>query len=159
MLGGLLMWSPTQGQLNIPFEASVFNGDGTETKVNIEYDLTGYDAAALTEVDESIILQVQARSQDVFKKFLSIDAVRERYTPLVKRKEGYPPRLKTKIDLERVRVWNLDKELIGVPPSFKNCQATPLVKLKHVWFMNNGFGISVETIDIQIKPPIMNCPF
>ncbi len=77
----------------------------------------------------------------------------------MKRREGYPPRLKTKIDLERVRVWDMNKELINVPPSFKNCKATPLVKLKHVWFMNNSFGISVETMDVQIEVPSVACPF
>ena len=159
-LGGLLLWSPTQGPLNVPFEAGVYQGTGDETRVNIEYDLTEQDIAVLDALDESIIQQVQARSLEVFNKILCIDAVRERYTPLVRRKEGYNSRLQTKIDLEKVRVWDMDRALTEVPQGkFKGCLATPLVKLKHVWFMNQNFGVVVETQDIQVQPPSITCPF
>ena len=108
-----------------------------------------------------IVEQVAARSQEIFKKQLSVDAVREKYTPLVRRKEGYNPRLRTKIDLARVRVWDKDKILRPVPSNkFRGARVYPQIKIKHLWTMAHGFGLTVDTTDLMLEDEVIEyCPF
>ena len=161
-LTGQVMHRPTTtSPLLVPFPASVYNGTGEETRVNIEYDLSDEQASALEDIDDSIVEQVAARSQEIFKKQMTVDAVREKYTPLVKRKEGYRPRLKTKIDLSKVRVWTTDKTLRPVPVNkFKGALVYPHVRFRNLWVMAHGFGLSADTIDIMMDEEVVEeCPF
>lgn len=162
-LAGTLSYKPADSDgLLVPFECGVYNGTGSETRVNIEFEVSEEQAAKFDDIDDSIIEQCSQRSNEIFKKTMSVDQVAEKYTRLIKRREGYKPKLRTKMDLSKVRVWNTENERRNVPENkFKKCKAWPLIRMKHLWVMGHGIGLACETTDIKIEEPDANleCPF
>ena len=148
-----------------PFPAGVYNGDGSEVRVSLDLELTGSNIKLFEDLDQQILKLAHERSIEWFGKQLSPDVIESKYLRMRRARQGEDlPRLRTKLNLETVRCWNMKKEPVMEVPSnrFQGMRIKPRLQLQTVWFMSTQFGCTVQVTDIQIPDDAVcqeDCPF
>jgi hypothetical protein len=119
----------------VPFEPSVFGGDGSEIRKNI----------CLSGVSGEITAQIAAIEQDINATTSCI-------------KEDC---LKCKISRDRVRTYDACKKQIELPETMRGWTVNARVHLRGKWATRQGCGLSLEVTDLQLKHPQARalCPF
>ena len=119
----------------IPFEASAFGGDGSETRLSICFSGVSEDMKKqLAAMEETIGASTSCIKDDL---------------------------LRCKINLEKVRIYDASKKRIEMPKSVRGWTVNALVHLRSKWCTRQGCGLSLEITDLQLlqeqrEPP---CPF
>ncbi len=151
---------PFNEPLRSPFGACTY-GESEETRKNLDLNLNKSLEGWLQIVDKYLIGAATDNSVALFKKQLSEDEVRKSYTPLIRTKEGWPSKMRCKVNLNKVRVWSTDHERREVPESmFRDCNLWPKIVVKSLWFMGTGaWGLTVECTDIMIDEDKAECPW
>ena len=122
-------------EAHIPFEASAFGGDGTETRLSMCFSGVSDDMKRqLTAMEESINASTSCIKDDL---------------------------LRCKINLDKVRTYDASKKRIEMPKSMRGWTVNALVHLRGKWTTRQGCGLSLEVTDLQFSqeardPP---CPF
>ncbi len=152
---------PTTEPLRSPFGASVYGESEETTRLNLDLNLNNDIEKWLRSADDYIVKQASRSSTTLFKKELSEEEVRKTYVPLVREKEGWAPKVRTKVNLNKVRVWSTERARREVPERlFKDCNLWPKVVVKSLWLMGTGaWGLSLECIDIMIAEDQPECPW
>jgi hypothetical protein len=144
-----------------PFGASLFQDDGTSTRLNIDFgQLEGLEAI-FRNIDEQIILAAIAAKDSLWSgKGLTDQQIRENYSSGLKEREGFSTTLRAKLDVEKCRCWNFDGAKIQLPESKgKGCQICPRLQLMSIWFMSPKWGATFITTDMRIQEQIVQCPW
>ncbi len=68
--------------------------------------------------------------------------------------------LRTKIELERLRVWDEDHNLRELPENrFKKADLWPEMQIRTIWLIPTGWGVTLETTDVKVQEIKIECPF
>ena len=148
--------------LTCPFGAGVYQGDGTETRLNIDYGDLGGLLDLFRTLDEVIVKEaIKASAQLWPGRNLTPEQVREGYHSAVKEREGYNPTVRAKVDTAKVRCWAWDGSRIPLPDNrAKGCLVQPKLVAKNIWFMApNKWGVTWDTADLRIQEPSVECPW
>lgn len=127
--------------VRVPFEPSVFGGDGSETRVNICFsDVSDEIKAQLTAMEQSIRATTSCIKEDAS-------------APLA--------RLKCKISRDKVRVFDASKTRCELPETLRDWTVNARVHLRGKWATRQGCGLSLEVTDLQLKCQQTRalCPF
>ena len=90
--------------LSSPFGAGTFEGDGTETRLNIDFGQLENMEAIFSGLDEQLNKAALAAEDSLWPgEKLTEQQIRENYTSPLKEREGYSLALRCKIDTEKVR--------------------------------------------------------
>ena len=114
------------------------------------------------ELDAWAITYCTLMSERMFGKVLSEAQVRDRYSPIVRKSDRYPPFVKVKISTDKSapNYWNENKEPRSAPENWTQCQVLCRARIAGFWFMGNSFGLSVQVVDAQIlQETAIECPF
>ena len=148
-----------------PYPAGVYQGDGSERKVNLDMVL-GLNETVLKALDEQVKSTAYERSVEWFGgKQLSHEQIEARYLPMARCREGDLPRLRTKINLDTLRCFNEKRERIPTPDNFTGLHVRPMLQLQTIWFMSGAaqFGCTVHCTDLMISDvqcaAEAECPF
>ena len=145
-----------------PFGASVFGGDGTERRVNLDAAITDIDLATkLTELDQQIIKAATQASEKLFKKTMSSEDVIKNYKPILRPHEVYDPKVRTKVSLDSVKVYDNSRKIREIPENkFRNAKLSLFCGVPSLWLMANGaFGALVSVEAILYDEVVEVCPF
>ena len=144
--------------LSCPFGASLFQDDGSSTRLNIDFgQLEGLEAI-FRHTDEQIILGAIAAKDSLWPgKNLTDQQIKENYSSSLKEREGFPTTFRAKLDTEKCRFWNFDGAKIQLPESKgKGCQICPRLQLQSIWFMSPKWGGTFMTTDLRIQEQIQH---
>jgi hypothetical protein len=143
-----------------PFGASLFQDDGSSTRLNIDFaQLEGLEPI-FRNIDEQIILAAIAAKDSLWPKGLTDQQIRDNYSSPLKEREGYSTTVRAKIDIDKCRCWNFDGAKIPLPESKGNgCQVCPRIQLQSLWFMSPKWGAVFQTTDLRIQEPCVQCPW
>ena len=147
--------------LSRPFGAGTYQGDGTETHLNIDLGQLESLEAIFRGLDEQLVQAAIAAKDFLWPgKALTPEQVRENYNSPLKEREAYSTTLRCKIDTEKVRVWSWEGAKIPLPDSrAKGCQVSPRIQLQSLWFMAPRWGATFQVTDLRIQEPIQECPW
>ena len=110
--------------VNIPFEPSAFQGDGSEVRRSICFQ----------GVREELVQQLMETER-------SIDATSSCI------KDGL---VRCKINMEKVRCFDSARKRIETPPSLRGWHANVMVHVRGRWQTRQGCGLTLEVTDIQL---------
>ena len=123
-------------EAKVLFEPSVYGGDGTERRRGI-----------VLEVSQEDVNYVRALEANLDERKL-ISAI----------KEG--GRLRAKIDMDAVRVWNQDKSPGEMPLVLKDTHVSAAIQCNGTWSSKTQTGLVLAVTDLLIVPPTRQpCPF
>jgi hypothetical protein len=151
----------------IPFGISCWDDDPTKTRKNLEISLPNDELVSFfSEIDEYNINQGILNSKEWFKSQLSREEVELKYKKLVQQPdEKWNPRIRTKVNIDSgrypLRVLNYvsasessdnrDHLKPGTPSDItKGSKAILIIKISALWFMNNQYGMTIETTDVLL---------
>jgi hypothetical protein len=120
--------------VKIPFEPSVYGGDGTETRKSICFSGASEELVKrLTAMEESIGASSSCMKDDL---------------------------IRCKINTERVRNYDSNRKAIDTPKQWRGLNANVQVHVRGRWQTRQSSGLSLEVTDVQFvetrEPP---CPF
>ncbi len=147
--------------LSCPFGAGIYQGDGTETRLNLDFAQLESLEAIFRGLDEQLIQAAIAAKDSLWLgKNLTDQQVRENYTSPLKERDGYSATLRCKIDTEKVRCWSWEGAKIPLPDSrAKGCLVCPRIQLQSLWFMSPKWGATFLVTDLRIQEPCIECPW
>jgi len=116
-------------------------------------------------LDEWGVQYAVENSEKLFSKKLTLEQVKDRYTPIVKKTEKYPPYLKIKVASDRndrnsPSYWGKNKQKREAPDNWQRCSIQCHCRIVGFWFMGStSFGISVQLSDAITDETESSCPF
>jgi hypothetical protein len=131
---------------------------------NLDYSLDSSVTAAVARLDDWVVAAVVQRSEQLFGKILSKEQVLDKFKPSVTlpKKGDFPPTLRSKVNVtgtKVVRVWGLDGKPRSMPEDLRQCSITCKLHVRSLWFMGPQFGLTMETLDLQVEEDSVSCPF
>ena len=106
----------------------------------------------LKAIDQAVIDYVFKNQESVLGvSGKSKEIIADRYSPLVKVKEGREPALDLKFE-KKHEVYDPAKELKTIEDITKDSQNVALVRLSHVWSNAKGFGVCAKAMQVMTKP-------
>ena len=108
----------------------------------------------LKAVDEAVIDYV-FKNQDTVLGLTgkSKELIADRYTPLVKTKEGREPVLDLKFDF-KYEIYNAAKEAKEIENITKKSINVALFKMSGIWANSKGFGVSAKIMQVMTVPGV-----
>jgi hypothetical protein len=142
---GMKFWSPTQPvcfmlssegtPAVIPWPASVFDGDGTETHLNLCLKVPDTVVAMIRNLEN------RAQQQSGAKEFNSC------------LKDGEILKTKVHVAGERcVRIWSAERKLVGADMlrTVRNQQVNAVIAVRGVYQSGRSCGLMLETTDLLL---------
>ena len=146
-----------------PFGPSNFDKDAAAPRQNLEVRVTGEAASYFRGLDEWAVDYICAHSERLFKKKLSLQQVRDSYTPCLRHAPGYEPLLRTKINMPgsrgACRFWTASGEAREPPMDWRDAEVKPHVHVSHLWLMGGSCGIVVNYCDLLVAEASRAFPF
>lgn len=138
--------------VDIPFEPSVFNGRGQETRKNIVFAISEDAAQYFGELEETCK-----------RAFDSPSKVAELWCSSLKHSDEYPTNLKAKISTDKVLYFTPEGEPTSEPTAWKRLRANVIITVRGVYETKSCSGLLIDTHAIQYEQadgqePI-SCPF
>ena len=121
-----------------PFKCGVYQGDGTETRLDLDLHISDALRPVLEAYDE------------FFAKEIKKVAPKANYHALVQESEGdFPPKLRLKVNVQgqlAARIWRPDQTLAGNIRTVKMAGARliAIVCIMKIWFMGSQAGCTAE---------------
>ena len=161
-LGGEpVVWKP-KDSLTVLFEPSAYNQPDA-TRVNLCLSVTPALVSSLQDFDEWVVTTLAAQSSKLLGSQLSVEEVRNRFQTTLRTHEASGSQsLRLKLNLSgraAVRVWNPMGAQTSAPPCWAQCSAKVRIRLKGLWLMAKEIGVVAECTDVQLDPPMAECPF
>ena len=109
-----------------------------------------------TRLDECLTAYIAEHSERILKKCQSLEQVRANYSSCIRTSEkGYPPSLKTKVDLGSgqygVACWDNDGNRVETPESWRKFQIRPRIVVTHLWMMGSSYGPVLRLTDALLR--------
>jgi len=127
------------------------------TKVGDQFQQARVDQfiRMLKAIDQAVIDYVFKNQESVLGvSGKSKEIIADRYSPLVKVKEGREPALDLKFE-KKHEVYDPAKELKTIEDISKNSQNVALVRLSHVWSNAKGFGVCAKAMQVMTIPGVI----
>ena len=149
--------------LHTRFGASSFDKNVETNRKSLDFDITNDKQilAMLIDIDDWAIEYMHTNSTRIFKKAMSKDVIRENYKALVS-SYGDNVRVKTKINTNGHRVvkcWDEDRQVCDLPEDWLSNEYDVQCAIPHLWIMGGSFGLTLETINLRVRPIQNECPF
>ena len=150
-------------RLHTRFGASCFDKNVETNRKSLDFDITEDKQilAMLRDIDAWVVEYMHTHSTRIFKKAMSKDVVKENYKPLVTQ-YGDSVRVKTKINTSGHRVcicWDEDRNPCDLPEDWLSNEYEVQCAIPHLWLMGGSFGLTLETINLRVRPIQNECPF
>ena len=148
------------GPTSTPFGASNFDDDNNPRQ-NLDLTLSDDDVANFQAVDALLLAWALQNKDTLFKSGTSPEKIQESYRSILRQKDGYKPLLRTKINLERVKLWDEANNKIGVPDDkFRRADLWVKLRVGNVWFVPAGsWGLTLECQHVKVRERADECPF
>ena len=153
------------GETKAPFDAGSFNPLET-VRLNLDLTVTDLSSEFFSKIDAWIIDKLAANSKAYFKTTKSRDEIVAMFKPSISphEKDGqtYPSTIRMKINTsgpKKIKCWTPEKTLREPPEDWRQCQITPIVSVKGLWFMSNQCGCTYEIHDCIVDEILNTCPF
>ena len=154
--GAPVTWQP--GASPVVYEPTSFSGEEV-TRVNLVMRASAQVEEQLSTLDEFIVRLAHSHSMKLFGKPLSQEEVSQKYNPLLKRSDkGYAPTFKAKVNLGKLRCWDMDKQRRDAPAAWTQCSVTPMVQVKGLWFLSKEWGVLCQIEDLLVDEASQECP-
>ena len=136
-----------------PFGASAFQ-DPEATRCNMDFSAPDGVLTIFQGLDEHLIAQAIKSRETLFTKSYTPEQIRSNYTSPIKERSEYPTTVRAKVDLDRVRCWDLAGKKAKMPEDrCKGLKVWPKIHLKGIWIMGSGsWGPSYEVTDLRMEP-------
>ena len=97
----------------------------------------------------------------LFKPGVTSEKIKESYRSILRLKDGYKPLLRTKINLEKVKLWDEANNKRGVPDDkFRRADLWVKLRVGTVWVVPAGsWGLTLETLHVKVRERADECPF
>ena len=133
--GENLLWRLSQEPLHSPFDAGVYQGDGTETRLNLDIRLDEESKALFESLDTA------------FQKL--IGPQKSTYHPMLHDDGEYGTRLRIKVSTSGMKatiLWSKDKARLGTVKDVdtRGAYLVPVFGFSKVWFMGGMHGVTLE---------------
>ena len=158
---GPVYWIPSDTALQVPFAPSAFNQPDA-TRVSMCVQSTAEIEQQCQELDTWLCKEVAAKSEQYFKKKLSLEEIKNNYVPCLRQTEQYKPLFRFKINLSgsnAVRCWNADKTMRALPGNWKCTSVIPKIWINGVYLQTKEWGLLLECTDLLIHETEQGCPF
>ena len=137
-----LTWRP--GPLSVLWQPKAFN-DPDASRVAVCFTSTPEVEAYLSALDAWVLTAVAAAPRKYFGQDLTIDQIKERYTPALKTTSKGYTHLRAKMNTSgksAVRCWDmLTRAKTSHPEDWTNCEVQPCFQIKGLWIMSRDFGL------------------
>ena len=113
------------------------------------------------EIDNFMIEYGVTNAREIWKKDLKREQVEDRYTPLIKRKDGEEPSILIKVKCPPAdwptQIRKVDNDWTTYAPGTiddltKNAKVVPIVKTLGLWFAMDKFGMSLQADKMLVSP-------
>ena len=146
--------------LSCPFGAGLYQGDGSSTRLNIDFGQLECMEAIFRGLDQQLIQAAIVAKDSLWPKGQTPEQVRDNYISSLKEREGYSTTLGCKADTEKVRCWSWKGAKILMPDSkAKGFQVCPRIQLQSLWFMSPKWEATFHVKDLRAQEPIQECPW
>ena len=149
--------------LKTRFGASTYDKNIESTRKNIDFDITNDEQiqALLEEIDRWAVQYIFENGGKFMKKMMSKEIIKEHYKPLM---STYGDRVSVKCKINtgghrQCRCWDEDRNPRDVPDEWLSNLYDVRVAIPQLWMMGSDFGLTMECIDILIRPIDTECPF
>ena len=154
---------PLGSGLKTRFGASSFDKNVETSRKSLDFDITEDKQilAMLKDIDAWAIQYIFDNGGKIMKKVMSKDVIKENYKPLVTQ-YGDSVRVKTKINTSGHRVckcWDEDRQVCDLPEDWLSNEYDVQCAIPHLWIMGSSFGLTLETINLHVRPIQNECPF
>ena len=120
--------------VKIPFEPSVYGGDGSETRKSICFS---------------------GASEEMVKRIIAMEDSIGATNTCIK-----DDLIRCKINMDTVRTYDSNRKAVDTPKQWRGCNANVQVHVRGKWATRQSSGLSLEVTDLQFmesrEPP---CPF
>jgi hypothetical protein len=155
-----LFWRP--GKLNVLWQPKAFN-DPDASRVAICFSSTEEVEAYLSALDAWVIKAMAAAPRKYFGQDLTLEQIKERYTPALKTTQKGYTHLRAKMNCSgrtAVRCWSAEtRAKTDQPADWTTVEVQPSLQIKGLWIMNKDFGLLIEMTDALIFENAAPCPF
>ena len=144
-----------------PFGATSF-GDEIGSRRTIEFNLSQEQAAEFQGFDVWARKYLHEHAQRIFKKAIPFEKICEMYHSPVVQKDGYPPRLRCKINVSgayAARGWDAAHQRTELPEDLRHVEVIPRIAVNHLWIMSKECGFVMQINDLVLLPSCSACPF
>ena len=109
----------------------------------------------LMAIDERVVDHVFRNQESILNvSGKSMELIADRYTPLVKVKEGYEPALDLKF-YTAYEVYDSNKQAKLLEDITKDSLNVALVKLTGIWANSKGFGVTAKAVQVMTTPGVV----
>ena len=137
-----------------PFGPSNFDKDESAPRMNIELRMSPEHMQFFEQLDEFIVQYLSVHSERLFKKQLSPEAIRDRYSSSMKQSDKHDPLLTCKINIPKsmtpCRFWTEAGERTQMPADWRRTDLKPKLHLSHLWIMGNSCGLVINLTDALV---------
>ena len=143
------------GKQDVPFSPAAYQQPDAN-RLNLCFGPPTEDfRATIAAIDEQIKAQLTERLKEIFD-----DGVTELtyHSPIKQTRNGLD-NIRTKINVDALRIWNGRKQLAPPPEDWGNVSVSPRIWVKQVYIMNKEAGLILECPDVCIEPKQISCPF
>ena len=143
-----------------PFGASNFDDDNNPRQ-NLDLTLSDDDVSNFQAVDAFLLAWALQNKDTLFKSGTTPEKIKESYRSILRQKDGYNPLLRTKINLEKVKLWDEANNKRGVPDDkFRRADLWVKLRIGTVWFVPAGsWGLTLECQHVKVRERADECPF
>jgi hypothetical protein len=148
------------GPTSTPFGASNFDDDNNPRQ-NLDLTLSDDDVSNFEAADAFFHIWAIQNKDTLFKSGTTPEKIKESYRSILRQKDGYKPLLRTKINLERVKLWDEANNKRGVPDDkFRRADLWVKLRVGTVWVVPAGsWGLTLETLHVKVRERADECPF
>ena len=149
--------------LRTRFGASTYDKNIDSTRKNLDFDVTNDEQikSLLTEIDLWAVQYILENGGKCMKKIMSKEVIKEHYKPLLN-SYGDRQSVKCKINTgghRQCRCWDEDRNPRDLPDEWLSNTYDVRVTIPQLWIMGSDFGLTMECIDVLIRPIDNECPF
>jgi hypothetical protein len=120
------------------------------------------DVVSNFQAVDAFLLTWALRNKDaLFKSGTTPEKKNECYRSILRQKDGYRPLLRTKVNLEKVKLWDDANNKRGVPEDkFRRADLWAKLKVGTLWFVPaRSWGLTLECQHVKVRERADECPF
>ncbi len=138
----------------VPFAPSNFSGEGSRQGLKLS-QLPEAFVNWVRELESRLVEQVCEKSEAFFKAKMSPEQVRAGFKSALVEAEQYPTCLRAKVDLEKLRCWDVERKPREAVWPAKVVAALHFARL---YFSGSSWGLVVEVPDVVVVDAREGCP-
>ena len=133
-------------KVTIPFEPSVFQGTGEESRKGIVLSIDDASFQRLQGIDKQLMKDLTAAYPDIASRW---------HSPLKEATEKYPAQLKAKINIKGDKIckcFNPEGKPLDLPKQWRRLEASAVIRVGGVYIQARNAGLLLDVTHLQYDP-------